>query len=61
MNGGAYAGCVFQAKKSDQVRRWRKITGKQVETSEGLADTSGASLIYAGYPYDPYDPYDPYV
>jgi len=41
-------------KNTIRVRRSRKLTGRRVEAREGLADSSGASLIYAGYPYDPY-------
>jgi hypothetical protein len=28
--------------------------GKTIEKIEGLLGPSGASLVYAGYPYDPY-------
>jgi hypothetical protein len=31
----------------------RKSQGGQ-RREEGLSDSSGASLVYAGYPYDPY-------
>jgi hypothetical protein len=32
----------------------RQMIDKTVEKMDGLQSTSGASLIYAGYPYDPY-------
>jgi hypothetical protein len=37
-----------------QGRQPRSVIGKTVEKVEGLLDASGASLVYAGYPYDPY-------
>jgi hypothetical protein len=44
------------AELKNQIRdgRPRKVIDKTVEKMEGLLSTSGASLIYAGYPYDPY-------
>jgi hypothetical protein len=30
------------------------VIGKTVEKIEGLLGASGASLVYAGYPYDPF-------
>jgi hypothetical protein len=30
------------------------VIGKTVEKIEGLLSASGASLVYAGYPYDPF-------
>jgi CRP/FNR family transcriptional regulator, cyclic AMP receptor protein len=32
----------------------RSEIGKTIEKIEGLLGPSGASLVYAGYPYDPY-------
>src|SRR5262245_36015193 len=37
-----------------RVRRPRKVAEKPVGKMEGSVNTSGASLVYAGYPYDPY-------
>jgi hypothetical protein len=37
-----------------RVRRPRKVADKPVGKMEGSLNTSGASLVYAGYPYDPY-------
>ena len=32
----------------------RSVISKTIEKMEGLLGASGASLVYAGYPYDPY-------
>ena len=47
---------VTYPKQKNQIRagRPRKATDKAVEKTESLLNTSGASLMYAGYPYDPY-------
>jgi hypothetical protein len=37
-----------------RVGRPRKVAVKTVGKLEGSLTTSGASLVYAGYPYDPY-------
>ena len=37
-----------------RVCRPRKVADKAVGKLEGSLTTSGASLVYAGYPYDPY-------
>jgi len=41
-------------KNQIRARRPRKAIDKAVEKTESLLSTSGASLMYAGYPYDPY-------
>jgi hypothetical protein len=47
---------ITYRKRKNQIkaRRPRKATDKAVENTESLLRTSGASLMYAGYPYDPY-------
>jgi hypothetical protein len=37
-----------------RVSRPRKVADRAVGKLEGSLTTSGASLVYAGYPYDPY-------
>jgi len=37
-----------------QAGQPRSVIEKTVEKMEGLLGASGASLVYAGYPYDPY-------
>ena len=41
-------------KNKIRAGRARKATDKAIEKTESLLNTSGASLMYAGYPYDPY-------
>jgi len=47
---------LTQLKLKNQIRvsRPRKVIDKTVAKAESLLGTSGASLTYAGYPYDPY-------
>jgi hypothetical protein len=47
---------VTHPKLKIQIRVWRprKANNKAVERTESLLGTSGANLMYAGYPYDPY-------
>jgi hypothetical protein len=37
-----------------QAGQPRSMIGKTIEKIEGLLGPSGASLMYAGYPYDPF-------
>jgi CRP/FNR family transcriptional regulator, cyclic AMP receptor protein len=41
-------------KSQIQAGQPRSEIGKTIEKIEGLLGASGASLVYAGYPYDPY-------
>jgi len=41
-------------KRPIRVRRPHKVADKPVGKLEGSLNTSDASLVYAGYPYDPY-------
>jgi hypothetical protein len=47
---------VTHLKLKNQIRfgRPRKAKDKAVEKTENPLSTSGANLMYAGYPYDPY-------
>jgi hypothetical protein len=46
---------VTEPKLKNQIRvsRPRKVIDKPVAKAESLLGTSGANLMYAGYPYDP--------
>ena len=37
-----------------RARRSRKAVDQPGRQTEDLSNVSGASLVYAGYPYDPY-------
>ena len=37
-----------------QIKLPRQASDKPAERTESAQSTSGANLIYAGYPYDPY-------
>jgi hypothetical protein len=37
-----------------RARRSRKTIDQSGQQSEGLPGIGGASLVYAGYPFDPY-------
>jgi hypothetical protein len=41
-------------RKKIRVSASRKVADKAVGKPEKSLTTSGASLVYAGYPYDPY-------
>jgi hypothetical protein len=45
---------VRHTKNQIRVRHPRKVIDRAIEKLEGSVNTSGASLVYAGYPYDPY-------
>jgi CRP/FNR family cyclic AMP-dependent transcriptional regulator len=45
---------LIQLKNQIQASQPRSEIGKTIEKIEGLLGPSGASLVYAGYPYDPY-------
>jgi len=45
---------VSHPKPKNQIRWRHKPTDKPAERTEIGQTASGASLIYAGYPYDPY-------
>ena len=47
---------LIELKRQVQANEPRSVIGKTVEKMEGLLEASGASLIYAGYPYDPFAP-----
>jgi CRP/FNR family transcriptional regulator, cyclic AMP receptor protein len=45
---------VIELKRQLQAGQPHSVIGKTVEKIEGLLGASGASLVYAGYPYDPF-------
>jgi CRP-like cAMP-binding protein len=45
---------LTELKSQLQAGRPRSAIGKTVEKMEELLSTGGASLVYAGYPFDPY-------
>jgi hypothetical protein len=45
---------LIDLKSQLQAGQPRSMIGKTIEKIEGLLGPSGASLAYAGYPYDPY-------
>jgi CRP/FNR family cyclic AMP-dependent transcriptional regulator len=45
---------LIELKNQLQLGQSRGEIGKTIEKMEGLLGASGASLVYAGYPYDPY-------
>ena len=45
---------LIELKRQLQVGESPSVIGKTVEKMQGLLGASGASLVYAGYPYDPY-------
>ena len=45
---------LIELKSQIQAGQPSSVIGKTVEKIEGLLDPGGASLVYAGYPYDPY-------
>ena len=45
---------LIELKRQLQVGEPPSVIGKTVEKMQGLLGASGASLVYAGYPYDPY-------
>jgi CRP-like cAMP-binding protein len=47
---------LVELKRQVQTGEPISVIGKTVETLEGLLGASGASLVYAGYPYDPFVP-----
>jgi CRP-like cAMP-binding protein len=47
---------LIEVKHQLQAGQPRSVIGKTVERLEGLLGASGASLVYAGYPYDPFAP-----
>jgi CRP/FNR family cyclic AMP-dependent transcriptional regulator len=47
---------VIELKRQLQAGQPHSVIGKTVEKIEGLLGASGASLVYAGYPYDPFAP-----
>jgi hypothetical protein len=53
LNGANQA--LIEQKSQLQAGQPRSVIGKTVEKVEELLGASGASLVYAGYPYDPYD------
>ena len=47
---------LIELKRQVQAGQPRSVIGKTVEKVEGLLGANGASLVYAGYPYDPITP-----
>jgi CRP-like cAMP-binding protein len=47
---------LIELKRQVQAGEPRGVIGKTVEKMELLLGTSGANLVYAGYPYDPFAP-----
>jgi hypothetical protein len=47
---------LIELKRQIHAGEPRNMIGKTVEKVEGLLGASGASLVYAGYPYDPFAP-----
>ena len=45
---------IFELKSQPQSAQPASAIGKTIDRIEGLPGPSGASLVYAGYPYDPY-------
>jgi CRP/FNR family cyclic AMP-dependent transcriptional regulator len=45
---------LIELKNQLQAGQPRSVIDKTVEKVEALLGASGASLVYAGYPYDPY-------
>lgn len=45
---------LIEFKTQVQAGRPRSEINKSIEKVEGLLASNGASLVYAGYPYDPY-------
>jgi hypothetical protein len=45
---------IFELKGQLQSVQPASAIGKTIDRIEGLLGPSGASLVYAGYPYDPY-------
>jgi CRP/FNR family transcriptional regulator, cyclic AMP receptor protein len=45
---------LIELKRQLQAGQPRSLIGKTVEKIEGLLGASGASLVYAGYPFDPF-------
>jgi CRP/FNR family cyclic AMP-dependent transcriptional regulator len=45
---------LIELKSQVQAGQPRSEIGNTIEKIEGLLGPSGASLVYAGYPYDPY-------
>ena len=45
---------LIELKRQLQVGEPPSVIDKTVEKMQGLLGASGASLVYAGYPYDPY-------
>jgi CRP/FNR family transcriptional regulator, cyclic AMP receptor protein len=45
---------LIDLKSQLQAGQPRSMIGKTIEKIEGLLGPSGASLMYAGYPYDPF-------
>ena len=45
---------LIELKRQVQAGEPGTVIGKTVEKMEGLLGASGASLVYAGYPYDPF-------
>ncbi|MGH6692457.1 MAG: cyclic nucleotide-binding domain-containing protein [Gammaproteobacteria bacterium] len=45
---------LIELKRQIQAGQPRSVIGKTLEKMEGLLGASGASLVYAGYPYDPF-------
>jgi hypothetical protein len=45
---------LIELKTQVQAGRPRSEINKSIEKVEGLLASNGASLVYAGYPYDPY-------
>ena len=53
-NHGLSAHPSIDLKRQVQAGGPGTVIGKTVEKMEGLLAASGASLVYAGYPYDPF-------
>jgi CRP/FNR family transcriptional regulator, cyclic AMP receptor protein len=45
---------LLELKQQLQAGNPQGVIGRTVEKMEGLLGASGASLVYAGYPYDPF-------
>src|SRR5262249_31374099 len=52
----AIAICTLVTRNKSQIKMPRQASDKPAERTESAQSTSGANLVYAGYPYDPYMP-----
>jgi CRP/FNR family transcriptional regulator, cyclic AMP receptor protein len=47
---------IIEVKRQLQSGERRSVIGRTIEKVEEILSSSGASLVYAGYPYDPFAP-----